>query len=698
MRFNHRSLIVFTLVLIFTFAASTCFAAYEVGLTHGTNKHRAEFDFDPVNTFAIACAQNEWEPFQILIRSDQAVSNVDVAITDFTGPGNPITEIEPYRIRYQHVYADEISHKPPDVSRAGDWPDGLVPFVDHFTGEDRDGAPFDLVPNSTQGIFVDVFVPAGQTAGEYTATVTVTANGQADWTGTVTLTVWDFELPNGLSLINNYQYSRSGICDYHTANGNTTDCEELHQKYFEEFARHRMSTYSWITGNPPYNYDAGAQTLTYDWTAWDAYHGPYLDGTFYKPGYEFQSVKLPRSFSSPPTGITQDEWNIMHWAKWAEHFKQKGWIEKLWCYMPDEPSPDEYPALLQLAANIHLADPDLQPFVTEQYTELLGDDIDIWCPDEPLFSDSMPWPPYPEKYQELRDQGKKTWWYNCVSATLGFDYATHMVDQESTYMRSWLWLTRRYEFTGILFWRINYLWSRQDVWEDIYADTFLCQGDGTLFYPGIPSKIGGTTDIPIPSLRIKILREAMEDYEYFHILDQQGMDDWVDDITRTVAPKTYQWEHDWGKMLDWRRMVAEKILGTLDETPPAAPTALAAAPLEESAKLTWTLPSDTDLAGVEIFYAVYEGDEFFGGSVDATATSATVYGLTPGVNYTFWVKAFDQNQNRSEKSDTAVVTPTGDTGDDKEHVINAVSVGRGDDDESNDASDDDDSFGCGGWL
>jgi Glycoside hydrolase 123, catalytic domain/Fibronectin type III domain len=671
-------------------------ADYEVGFTHGTNKHRPEFSFDPVDTYSIAAAKNEWEPFQVLIRDDSGVTNVNLTVSEFTGPGDPITEIEPYRIHYLPVYADEISQAPPDISRAGYWPDALVPFVDHFVGEDRDGAPFDVPVDFTQGVFVDLYVPENQAPGDYTATVTVTANGRPNWTGTIALTVWDFVLPNGISISSNYSYSRESLCDYYTQHGTTTDCEVLHERFFEEYARHRMAPHRWGGQHPPYTWDAGTQTLTYDWTDWDVLHAPYMDGTFYKPGFEFTTFNLEKSYSNEPSGLTRDEWTALHWSEWADHFKQKGWIEKLWLYISDEPDPNDYSSIVNRANLLHQADPELQSFITEQYTEGLGDAIDIWCPDEPLFSDTLPFPPYPEKYEELRAEGKTTWWYNCVSATLGFDYSNHMVDQESSYMRIWLWLTRRYEFTGILFWRIQYLWSRQDVWEDIYADKFLCQGDGTLYYPGTPEKIGGTVDIPLPSLRIKILREAMEDYEYMHILDQTGEKEWVDDVTRTVAPKTNQWEHDWNKLLDWRRKVAEKILGTLDETPPDPPAALNATADVESVALTWTAPSDADLAGFDVWYAAYSGDEFFGGSVDASTTSAAVNGLNPGQMYSFWVTAFDENGNRSDPSDSAEVEPLGEEGDDGNR--NAVTVdGLDRDSGDGDSGGEKQAFGCGGW-
>jgi hypothetical protein len=206
---------------------------------------------------------------------------------------------------------------------------------------------------------------------------------------------------------------------------------------------------------------------------------------------------------------------------------------------------------------------------------------------------------------------------------------------------------------------------------------------------------------------MKYLREAMEDYEYFHILDEQAKDQWVDDVTRTVAPKSYIWEHDWAVLLQWREKVAMKILGTADETAPAPPDDMFADGIEDGVYLAWTPPADTDLAGYDIWYGLYEGDEFFGGTInDKTATEAEIEGLIPGREYRLWIKAFDEAGNRSGASDIVTATPLGDEGDDDDDTDGSDDE-RGSDGSlenpngvgvTTDKDADDDSAGsCGGW-
>ena len=680
-------------LFVFLFGAVLALGDTLVGLTHGTDRHRPEFGFEPSDAYHGHGARNEWEPFQVLLWDDQGLTNVDVTVSEFTGPGDPITTVELYRVHYIPVPVDQISHDPPDPARAGLWPDGLVPFVDHIVGEPRDGAPFDLPATFAQAVFVDVYIPAGQAPGDYEAGVTVTANGMPDWNGTLSLTVWDFDLPNSLSIDSNYQFHRSGACNWHASHGGITDCDTLVARYLEEFARHRMAMYGWRMSLPDYSWNDGLWTFDWDWASFDADHGAYLDGTFYKAGYEFTGMRLPGAPGGRPAHVPAADWEREWWAGWADHFRNAGWLHKLWYYLPDEPTFNEYPKLVEIAARVHNADPDLRVVVTEQFEEELAGSIDTWCPDEPYFSDSIPGLAHPQDYAQRQALGEKVWWYNCVSANLGFDYANHFVDQESTYMRIWLWLTRRYGFEGILYWQTLALTrSGQDVWDSQFYPSLNVQGDGSLIYPGTIDRIGGVTDIPVASLRMKYLREAMEDYEYFHLLDQAQEKSWVDDVTRTVAPKSYQWEHDWAVLLDWRRKVGQKIVGVLDETPPDPPTDVMAQPDVESVRLFWTAPDDTDLEGFDVWYGLYDADAFFGGSVDAQTTHATLGGLTADRDYRIWIRAFDENGNRSDPSEVVTATPQGES----ETEANSVTTGLESKPNPND-SNDREPFACGGW-
>jgi hypothetical protein len=90
-------------------------------------------------------------------------------------------------------------------------------------------------------------------------------------------------------------------------------------------------------------------------------------------------------------------------------------------------------------------------------------------------------------------------------------------------------------------------------------------GDGTLFYPGTVARIGGQTDIPVASIRLKMVRESYEDYEYLKMLaDLGGAAD-----ARGIAQQlfAYAWGTDQSPaaLMSAREALAQKILARLSK-------------------------------------------------------------------------------------------------------------------------------------
>ena len=630
--------------------------------------------FDPpgqATSVHLYSAKNEWEAVQVILTGDagQALTGCDVVLDDFTGPATALFEPELFREHY--VYISHPSAKPVDHQNIGYWPDALVPFTDHYFGEDRDGAPFDVEAGWNQPIWIDIYTPATQEPGDYTSTVTVSCSGETPVQIPLVLTVWDFELPNSISLPSSYGYSCSQVYSTHQSMGGTAEKKALTQMYYEEALRHRMMLAWGHCVSPGWTYEPSTQTVTFDFTEFDANMGPVLDGTLYKPGASFDTFAIPRS-GGP------DEQIIAYWRGFAEEFDSRGWFDKLFLYMLDEPRPDEYDILIADAAKLHEANPNLKAMATEQVTDALKGSVDIWCPDEPLFSDSLPWPPFPQDYPPRQALGEQVWWYNCMSAQYIVHYSTHFVDDVGMSMRIWPWLTRRYNFNGVLFWSATWLYGAvSDVWEDVYAKQFFCNGDGQMFYPGVTAKIGGTNDIPIAAMRLKLLREGMEDYEYFRLLDNMGQEAFVQTEVESKAPTTYQWEKDPGQIEMTRHRVASMILGTLDIDPPAAPTGLSATPGSLSLVLNWTPNTEPDIFGYEISFSRYPGERIAAATVDDLTTQVAFEGLEQGKPYYMTVRTIDESTNKSPWAAEISAMPE-EPGDDD------------DDDDNNDDNNDND--------
>ncbi|MEA3399848.1 MAG: DUF4091 domain-containing protein, partial [Armatimonadota bacterium] len=78
----------------------------------------------------------------------------------------------------------------------------------------------------------------------------------------------------------------------------------------------------------------------------------------------------------------------------------------------------------------------------------------------------------------------------------------------------------RRHFTGAYCWGVS-AWGEDDPWTDLNRSNW----GGSLFYPG--AREGSAPDRPVPSIRMALLRDGIEDYEYVAILHGlvEGLDD-----------------------------------------------------------------------------------------------------------------------------------------------------------------------------
>jgi hypothetical protein len=257
-----------------------------------------------------------------------------------------------------------------------------------------------------------------------------------------------------------------------------------------------------------------------------------------------------------PPALTDEEL-VLYWRAWAEHFRERGWLDRLFLYLPDEPQgPGDYPEVLRLARLAKRADAELPTLVTEQYVPGLARAIDIWAPlvqcvedrpgEESFCEETVPRPAYAGAERD----GARVWWYqSCVSHgcnTVGGSaftgWPSYVIDAPPAAHRILPWLAWSRDIAGELYFNTVETFGRKgsDPWLDVYAHGG--NGDGTLFYPGTPERIGGSTHVPIESLRLKLIREGLEDYEYLALLERFGERSWAGSRAAELARGTFRWE------------------------------------------------------------------------------------------------------------------------------------------------------------
>ena len=312
-----------------------------------------------------------------------------------------------------------------------------------------------------------------------------------------------------------------------------------------------------------------------DWSAFDLLTGALLDGTLFPDCGPATSFRTP----VPPNGLDEDEIRAFY-REAAQHARERGWLGRMYYYLPDEPLRKEYPEVIAVSRFVKSADGDIRTLVTEPYTPELEGFIDIWCPDLPTIGDSFPvwpymwkgyapgkkgswewqWHPWPTVYQP--DDAKAhsaAWFYPCVTASF-LDYPNLFIDSSVQHHRMLAWLAFGWDFAGILNWHTtaHYL-AVDDVWEESYS--YYANGDGNLLYPGTPGRSGLLAHGPVPSLRLKAFREGLEDHAYLTLLaDRYGREEALR-FCRKILRGSLGWTHDADRLMRIRQEIQSRLNG-----------------------------------------------------------------------------------------------------------------------------------------
>jgi len=300
----------------------------ELATTHPPMTQLNPVWYCPGGTPAItlAGAGRETVSFQIFITANTgagaALSDVAVDVTPLSGPGTLTSDntqtsnITRYLEGYLPYTTGDAATL--QVSGNGYVPDILVPFYDPYdSGTPALGTPFNVQPGTTQGVWINVSIPANQTPGAYTGYVTVQGNGVYAQIP-ITLTVWNgtlprFDSPNHPDMLKSFIPSLDGGWYARFTHGEGLPCDgpgcsqgqALFQKYQIMAHDYDFDTFSDIyqpsiggaypsTNPTSFTVSGPGSASTINWSAWDAYYGPALT-----PGGLFADGTSLRVFDTP---------------------------------------------------------------------------------------------------------------------------------------------------------------------------------------------------------------------------------------------------------------------------------------------------------------------------------------------------------------------------------------------------------------
>jgi hypothetical protein len=132
----------------------------------------------------------------------------------------------------------------------------------------------------------------------------------------------------------------------------------------------------------------------------------------------------------------------------------------------------------------------------------------------------------------------------------------YAVDLPGTAARAVPVLGHRRGLEGELYYDMLQAWTG-DPWSQVRA--FAGNGDGTLLYPGLPEALGGTRSFPVESIRLKIVRDALEDAELVALARAAGEGRLADRLLARLVPTARGWERRPEPWLSARRILGEAV-------------------------------------------------------------------------------------------------------------------------------------------
>jgi hypothetical protein len=468
--------------------------------------------FDP--HVRIAAAGRERESFQlVVIPVANPLRQGKVKVADLLHEDGvtllPSSHVSWYRVGYVQTQQSNSA-----IRRAGWWwPDVLLP-----------AGPFDVEPGFVQPVWFTVDVPEGTKAGVYRGLITVQAEGGAEVTVGLELTVRPFSLPVRGKLKTAFAFAPTtweawyrpdevrGLMGL-TAEEKTGELPALqktervlpHEKWLEVYdflLAHRLSPTMIYSGLR----DGTARTV------------PGREDMQYCYDRGMNATCLVNVDKLPEDPAVADKYMEeleSYLADWNRFIAEKNWPDFTWYVhgfdesdMREAKAGPFEPSIKRIYGRIGEKFPRVKRESANPVNPAHVGLFDIWTPV------TAQWQP---EMKERQAAGDEVWAYVCCWPTK--PYANFFTDFPGVDPRVLPWQYYQHGITGFLYYLTNYYESQENrnvagpKWPERPWNTlsFGCNNDGVLIYPGPEAT-------PLASTRLENLRDGIEDYEALAML------------------------------------------------------------------------------------------------------------------------------------------------------------------------------------
>jgi hypothetical protein len=366
-----------------------------------------------------------------------------------------------------------------------------------------------------QAILLTVKVPHDAKAGNYEGAVTIKTD-KGNKSLPLRLTIYPLMLPDERHLMVTEWYSTGRFQQFHDVDSSRPEqFYKMLKVYAENMADHRQNVFRVSLGLIESSQDASGK-LKFDFSRFDEWAEIFWNtgrmdlletgfvARFGEGGWSSREILL-RDFSvreeSTDKRITVPgkEYLRQFLPVFEKHLRDKGWLEKTVFHIADEPSNHNVMDWRQASEYVHRYAPALRRIDAIETTHCF-DRLEIWVPKLDYLST------WYDVYKKAQNQGNELWFYTVGIFQKG-SLPNKTVDVPLIESRILHWLNYRFGLKGYLHWGFN-------AWTD---DPFLSpgkhRGDGWHVYP--------KKDGLINSLRWEQMRNGIQDYEYFWMLENK---------------------------------------------------------------------------------------------------------------------------------------------------------------------------------
>jgi hypothetical protein len=433
-----------------------------------------------------------------------------------------------------------------------------------------------------QPFWVDVFVPYTAASGAYGGEVRFKLADGSSLSAAYTLKVWDFDLPVVPKLRTSIMTTTRRVAEVHGLDYNDNAPSLTHlsllNDYYDILAEHRLSI--------------------------DQIHGSYPDPATGR----LDEVKVERALRKHLLHRHASTLGLPIWPEWpfgdplgkdreAAMTYVAQWMKllaKIRCETRgyvimgdlDEPNDAEaYETVRRWGEFFNEVEKKhgirVPLLITEQPTAekaawgTLNGSVDIWVPHFSSVWKDMEWAGGRHDIALRRQAGDEVWAYAALVQMPDEWEQQHQMPKQlhTSFPPVWAldyppmahrvvgWLFPKQGITGFTYWDTLYAADGVDVWTD--AGTFkspdgaVYNGDGSYIYPATEKRHG--RHAPVASMRLKWLRETVEDYDYLMLARQLGLHEDSLRLVASFARGFGDWDNNPGALMEARHQLGALI-------------------------------------------------------------------------------------------------------------------------------------------